>query len=274
MILMLNFLFLVPIGFLVGGFGTLIGAGGGFILVPILLLLYPHENADTITSISLAVVFFNSLAGTISYSRLKRIDYKSGIIFAIATIPGSIFGSLATGYMPRNLFNGIFGFIMILIGIFLIVRKTTSKSFSGEKKKRYLYRSVVDSDGIKYEFSYNPIIGVLISIVVGFLSSFLGIGGGIIHVPALVNFLNFPVHIATATSHFILVIMSFSGTMVHLINGVLSSSFIKVTALSIGAILGAPIGAKLSNKLKGNIIIKSLALALIIAGVRIFLMAF
>jgi uncharacterized membrane protein YfcA len=83
----INYLWLLPLGILIGVFGTLIGAGGGFILVPILLLLYPDEQTELITSISLAVVFFNALSGTWAYSRMGRIDYKSGIMFAAATIP-------------------------------------------------------------------------------------------------------------------------------------------------------------------------------------------
>jgi len=270
---MLNVLFLIPIGLLVGGFGTLIGAGGGFILVPVLLLLYPHESPDVITSISLAVVFFNSLSGSISYSRLKRIDYKSGIILAVATIPGSIVGSIITSYVPRNTFNEIFGVIMIIMGVLLVLKKENGKNNCGEIKKNYISRTVIDSDKIKYVYSYNPVLGIAISVVVGFLSSFLGIGGGIIHVPALVNLLNFPVHIATATSHFILVMMSFTGSLVHLFDGTLTKGILKIAALAIGVIFGAPIGASLSKKLKGQIIIKSLAVALALSGVKIFLMA-
>src|SRR3989337_4462408 len=88
----IQYLWLLPLGLIVGAFGTLIGAGGGFILVPVLLLLYPNEKTDLITGISLAVVFFNALSGSLAYSRMKRIDYKSGIIFSIATIPGARFG--------------------------------------------------------------------------------------------------------------------------------------------------------------------------------------
>jgi uncharacterized membrane protein YfcA len=65
----LQFLWLIPLGFLVGGYGTLIGAGGGFVLAPALLMLYPGEAPETITSISLAVVFFNALSGTLAYAK-------------------------------------------------------------------------------------------------------------------------------------------------------------------------------------------------------------
>ena len=68
---------LVLLGFAVGAFGTLVGAGGGFILTPVLLVLYPHESPQTITAISLMAVFFNALSGTFAYARQRRIDYAS-----------------------------------------------------------------------------------------------------------------------------------------------------------------------------------------------------
>ncbi len=55
--LLFDALWLLPLGVFVGTVGTLIGAGGGFILVPVLLLLYPNEAPATITTISLIVVF-------------------------------------------------------------------------------------------------------------------------------------------------------------------------------------------------------------------------
>jgi len=54
--------------------GTIIGAGGGFILLPVLLILYPDEPPEVVTGISLAVSFCNALSGTIAYARQKRIN--------------------------------------------------------------------------------------------------------------------------------------------------------------------------------------------------------
>lgn len=100
------------------------------------------------------------------------------------------------------------------------------------------------------------------------------IGGGIIHVPVLVHVLNFSVHIATATSHFVLAAMSLSGTVVHILSGALSKGAIQVAALALGALFGAQLGAKLSNRFHGVWIIRSLAVALGLVGIRIFIMAF
>ena len=75
-----HYLGLIALGIAVGAYGTLIGAGGGFVLMPVLLLLYPNQSADVLTSISLAVVFFNALSGSEAYALMKRIDYRSGFI--------------------------------------------------------------------------------------------------------------------------------------------------------------------------------------------------
>jgi uncharacterized membrane protein YfcA len=101
-----EYYWLILLGVAVGLYGTLIGAGGGFVLMPILLLLHPKISPEHLTAISLAVVFFNALAGSESYAMMKRIDYKSGLMFAAATVPGAIIGALSTSYVPRHLFNG------------------------------------------------------------------------------------------------------------------------------------------------------------------------
>jgi uncharacterized protein len=276
----LTYLWLFPLGLAIGAFGTLIGAGGGFILVPILLIVYPNENTELITSISLAVVFFNALSGSVAYARMKRIDYKSGIIFAVATIPGAILGAVSTAYVPRYAFDIIFGVLMIVAGAFLWLsakddhkqaHASPASGANGEKPARWTVRELVDADGARYRYAYNPVIGIVLSIFVGFISSLLGVGGGFIHVPALSRLLNFPVHIATATSHFVLAVMALTGTLVHIANGAFEHGTRRTAILAVGVVLGAQVGARLSNRVGGKWIIRGLALALIFVGIRLIL---
>jgi uncharacterized membrane protein YfcA len=273
-----NYIWLFPLGILIGAFGTLIGAGGGFILVPILLIVYPHEDTELITSISLAVVFFNALSGSWAYSRMKRIDYKSGIIFAIATVPGAILGAVSTAYVPRPVFDLVFGILMIAAGIFLWLSAKDEhvhanahlhQQTPGKKSSRLVLRDFIDADGMRYRYEYNPVIGIVLSVFVGFLSSLLGVGGGFIHVPALSRLLNFPVHVATATSHFVLAIMALTGTLVHIARGVFDHGVRRTAILALGVLLGAQIGARLSNRVGGKWIIRGLALALVFVGIRL-----
>ena len=267
-----EYYWLILLGLGVGLYGTLIGAGGGFVLMPFLLLLHPKLSPEHLTAISLAVVFFNALSGSESYAMMKRIDYKSGLMFAAATVPGAIIVALSTSFVPRHVFNGVFGVLLIAGSAFLFWRPTAKHHAEKPHLHHpYVYRHLVAADGEEYDYNFNPLIGLGISFVVGYASSFLGIGGGIIHVPALIYFLDFPVHIATATSHFILAIMALTGTLVHIWTGALHVGVRHTMALSIGVLLGAPIGAYLSSRVHGTWIIRSLALALGLVGIRILI---
>ena len=273
-----NYLWLLPLGLVIGAFGTLIGAGGGFILVPILLIVYPNENTELITGISLAVVFFNALSGTLAYARMKRVDYKAGGTFALATIPGAILGAVSTAYLPRHAFDMIFGVLMIVAGVFLWVSAKDDHSISAShrgdhhtdgKQAVLIVREIVDAEGIQYHYAYNPVIGIVLSVFVGFVSSLLGVGGGFIHVPALTRLLNFPVHIATATSQFVLAVMALTGTMVHVASGVFVHGVRRTAMLAVGVLVGAQVGARLSNRVGGKWIIRGLAFALVFVGLRL-----
>ena len=267
-------LWLFAFGLLVGTAGTLIGAGGGFVLVPVLLLLYPHATPETITSISLAVVFFNALSGSWAYARMKRIDYRSGLLFATATIPGAIIGALTTNHIPRRWFDAVFGLLLTGAAAYLLRYRTDADLPPGQKNPRHVERRIVEANGTAHVYSFNLRLGLWLSLFVGYVSSVLGIGGGIVHVPALVRLLNFPVHIATATSHFILAVMALTGTIVHVAAGSFSHADVSRTAfLGLGVVFGAPIGAALSVRVHGKWIIRGLAIALAFVGLRILWMA-
>ncbi|WP_254081126.1 sulfite exporter TauE/SafE family protein [Elizabethkingia anophelis] len=269
-----SFVLLMLLGFGIGTLGTLIGAGGGFILVPILILFYPDLSPESITAISMAVVAANASVGSMAYMRTKRIDYKAGIIFALATIPGSILGVLTTKHIPKHQFDNIFGIVLIILSIFLFLRGGKEKKNNSEKKVTgRIHQKITDKYGETYEYIYNMKYGIALSIFVGFFSPLLGIGGGIIHVPAMVEWLQFPVHIATATSHFILAIMSTVSVIVHYFEGSYNDPKIlkMVAALILGVIPGAFIGAYFSRKVKGKFIIKALAISLALVGIRILI---
>ncbi|MBI2859985.1 MAG: sulfite exporter TauE/SafE family protein [Chloroflexi bacterium] len=270
---MVQYLWLVPLGLVVGAYGTLIGAGGGFVLVPVLLLLYPDESPQLITTISLAVVFFNSLSGSLAYGRMGHIDYRSGLLFASTAVPGAVLGALTTSYLPRGLFDLIFALFMLISSVFLILRSGGRGKDGKRVSGRHISRRLVNTDGIEYVFSYNPVTGMVMSFFIGYISSLLGIGGGIVQVPTLIHLLNFPVPIATATSQFVLAIMSLTGTGVHAAAGVFVHGIRRTIALAIGVLLGAQFGAWLSRRLNEEWIIRSLAIALGFVGVRILLNA-
>jgi len=255
-------LLLALLGVAVGVFGTLVGAGGGFVLTPVLLVLYPDTSASTITAISLVVVFFNAVSGSLAYARQRRIDYRSGAPFAAATIPGSIIGAVVVGLVPRRLFDLLTAVLLAGAAVVLVLRRRDQHQ--SVRRSAGVRRTITDRAGTTYEYTVNVRLGLLYSVAVGFVSSFLGIGGGILHVPLMVGALGFPVHVATATSHFVLANMALAGSITHIVTGAFSggAGIHRAAALSIGVIGGAQLGAWLSQRIPGTTIQRLLALAL------------
>lgn len=265
---MSHFLLFLALGLVTGAYGTLVGAGGSFLLVPLLIWLYPSESPELLAGVSLTVVFFNALSGSIAYGRLRRIHYPSGLIFSAAALPGAILGALSTAYLPRRLFDAVIGGLLVAASVYLFLRPRPRENANAETSRYARVVSMTDRDGGSHHFAFNPILGVALSFGIGYLSSILGIGGGIIHVPVLVHWLNFPVHIATATSHFILAVVALAGSLTHLYMGTLLRGLGDIIPLSIGVVVGAQFGARLSMRLHGGIIIRGLAVALFLVGLR------
>lgn len=238
------------LGLGLGILGTLVGVGGGFLLAPLLLLFYPHDRTTQLTAISLAVVLLNAAAGSVAYGRMGRIDYRVGLIFALAGAPGSILGALASELLPRGMFDALFGLVLVSLGVFLFTRRRLPR---GED-------APVDVD---------MRLGASLSFVVGFLSSILGIGGGIIHVPLLIEVFGYPAHIATATSTFILAVMSGIGTATNLFASRLDGGFLRVAILGSGALAGAQIGAHYSARVPGRLLVRILAVLACGMGLRL-----
>ena len=249
---MIILLTLLMLGFFIGTLGTLVGVGGGFILVPIFLLVF-HYTPQQAIGTSLAVVFFNALSGTVAYIRQKKVYYDAAIRFSLATLPGAVLGSYLSHYFNNQNFYISFGVLLIVIAGLLY------------------FRSMSESEQMcDFEtFKYNRILGTLMSVLVGFLSSIFGIGGGIIHVPTMICLLGFPTHTATATSHFVLAVSSFFGVISHYFLG--NILITPALVIGFGSILGAQLGAYLALKTQAKFITILLCIALLALGIRMII---
>ncbi|MFN4243724.1 MAG: sulfite exporter TauE/SafE family protein [Tepidisphaerales bacterium] len=262
------------VGFSVGTLGTLVGVGGGFLLVPVLVMLDPLASGKAITSLSLTVVFFNAVSGTAGYLRQRRVDLKSGVMFAAATVPGALLGVLLNSVLPRETFQTLLGVLLVGLGALLLRVPPRRADDNGDDE--------VDPELPRFEFlcwrrlphvRHPYPVGVAIAFGVGMFSSVVGIGGGIVHVPALTYLLNFPVHIATATSTFVLMVSSGAGMTTHLLTGGLgaggTAGLAKAAALSAGVVVGAQVGARLAPRLSGRTLLRVLAVLMLAAGARV-----
>ena len=143
-------LLLVLLGLAVGTFGTLVGVGGGFLLAPILLVVYPDESPQTITAISLAVVCVNAAAGSFAYGRQRRIDYRSGLVFGLAGVPGAILGVFIVGLVPRQPFDAVFAALLFGVGVWLLRPNAESPRLQAQVTGSL--RELVDTRGTHYRY--------------------------------------------------------------------------------------------------------------------------
>ena len=178
--------------------------------------------------------------------------FRAATPFALATIPGAFLGSYITEYFSGNSFSLIFGTALCILAIIMY-----SKSRSKKATKSAADFSVETAQ-------FNLPLGVGLSFFVGFLSSILGIGGGVIHVPMMVFILGFPAHIAVATSTFVLMISSLVGVVSHAyLHHIV---WMPAIAIGCGAMVGAQIGARLSNKSRPRLIIVILSAVMFVLG--------
>jgi uncharacterized membrane protein YfcA len=274
---MLFFLEFLLFGLGVGIFGTMVGAGGGFILTPILLLLFPGRPSEIITATSLSVVALNALSGSIAYHRLKRIDIKTSLAYGLVASPWVVLGTFVTTRVGRGAFDVLLGLGLMALCISLFRGSAPSERIQEEKidsAAGWVERHITDIDGRVYHYFFHFRLGLWLSTGVGFLSSFFGIGGGPIYVPLLIQVLRVPVHVATATSQFLLLITTVVAVAIHFIQGNMHTMWDIIIPLSIGVIGGAPIGAKLSGKLKSNTLTRILVVLLSLISIRVLYQGF
>ncbi|OAS87681.1 MULTISPECIES: sulfite exporter TauE/SafE family protein [Metabacillus] len=272
----MEWIILVVVGIVAGTIGSLVGLGGGIIVVPMLLTLgsylpgFESVSPQVAVGTSLLVVIFTGLSSTLTYMKYKKVDYKSGLIFFIGSGPGGIVGAYANKFFNTTSFSIWFGLFMIFVSIILIVKDKLPqwKQQPGIK----VNRSYIGEDGNEISYSFQPVLGVLIAFVVGFISGLFGIGGGALMVPAMILLFMFPPHIAVATSMFIIFLSASTSSVTHIALG--NINWLYTAALIPGAWFGGRFGAVLNTKLKDKTIVNLLRIVLIIAGLKLIFEGF
>ena len=269
-----HFLFLPVLGIFVGAAGTTLGIGGGFILVPALILLFPEAPAATVTSISLAVVFLNAVSGSAGYIREGRVDVRSGVLFAIAAVPAAVLGAFATAKVGRVTFDAAFGTLMIAGAVYLLWRNRIIKLKRVRDDWPATNRVLLDKSDCIYRYNVNEPLGMGVSAAAGVVSSFFGIGGGVIQLPVMVALMKIPPPIAAGTSMFVLIFTALTGVITHIVLGEFNAGWRRAGLIGFGAVIGAQIGVRLAKRVDSGMLVMVLSIAMVVLGVRQIIAAF
>ncbi|NVM27287.1 MAG: sulfite exporter TauE/SafE family protein [Candidatus Helarchaeota archaeon] len=224
--------------------GSLMGVGGGFMMVPVFIFMGFNEGPNLLAPVlSLFVIIFIATSASLRYSREKTINYRLGLMYAPFSIIGAFLGSiilLESGLIDPFIFKIIFSVLIVVIGIRLILRRRKSNSED-------------QSDSRDQRWSYYWVI--LWGFMTGLSASIVGIGGGLIAVPVLHLFFSERIHVAIATSLFIMIFTAAASTLWHSLNliGELDTYFfIAGLLVAAGAVAGSQIGSHIQTRLKGR----------------------
>ncbi len=263
-------LLLIPLGFAIGAYGTMIGAGGGFVLVPALLFIFPDSSQREITAVSLAVILVTSASGAAAYARRRLIDYKTGLLLAAAMVPASFAGAYAVRLLPRSLFDVTFGVLLVLLAAFILSGALEGRrAIAGPvaKRRSVISRKIDRGGGVSSHYSYDIRQGVGMSAATGFVATIFGVGGGVIQVPLMATVLRIPLDVSVATTQFMLIFMAAAGTSVHAMAGDFAlTELTRAGLLGVGAIAGAQAGAAISRRLTSKTIARLLSAGLVLIG--------
>jgi uncharacterized protein len=244
---LLQLFILLATGLGIGFLSGLLGIGGGIIMTPVQYWIYTSAGLSSELAIkisfatTLAVVLPTAASGVWQHQRQGGINWKLAVFMGIFTAAGSFIGATLAAHIPGSTLKIGFGILALIVA----VRMVTVKVSDDERPIRN-----------------NPWLWIALAFPIGIITGLLGIGGGILVVPALVLVLRFRMRNAAGTSLAMMLFTSVGGIVGYAINGVNVTGLPEYTigyinwpawiALSITSIGMAQVGAILAHRVPGK----------------------
>jgi hypothetical protein len=237
-------------GIVAGVLGSMLGLGGGIMIVPGLTLLFGLPVKTAIAASVVAVVA-NSLAGSAVYVRKGMPHIKLAMILEVTTTIGAVVGSLVAVWVSARWLYGIFA--LVALYIVYAMRRPSASEANCEPRGALpaAYEDPATGQTVRYGVNHIS-TGLGISTLAGILSSLIGVGGGVIKVPIMTQVMGVPFKAATSTSTFMIGITTATAAIVYYGHGYIVPAIAIPVAL--GAVVGAQFGSRLGSKAKSSVL--------------------
>lgn len=265
-------IFLVSI--IAGILGSILGLGGGIIIIPALTLMFQVDIKYAIGASIIAVIATSSGAA-VAYIRDKITNIRIGMFLEIATTVGAITGAFIGGFLsPKYLF--IIFSVLMFYSTLMMIKKAGSElpqnvvqdpladklKLNGEYYDKALKKDVkYNVSGVKSGF------GVMYA--AGIMSGLLGIGSGSFKVMAMDVFMKLPMKVSSSTSNFMIGVTAAASAGVYLVRGDIRPDIAGPVAL--GVLVGATLGAKIMQYLKSKTIRMIFIPVLLYVAIQMFM---
>ncbi|MEW6261300.1 MAG: sulfite exporter TauE/SafE family protein [Thermodesulfobacteriota bacterium] len=280
---------LIILGIGVGVIGGFFGMGGAWMVTPGLNILgFPMAFA---IGTDIAHMAGKSLISTMRHGKFGNVDYKLGLIMLVGTVVGFEVGAQMVMWLERlgnveKVVRWIYLALLILIAwmVFHDVAKRKQKERDAAKQGKQVDALATGIEWHKtlHKIKIPPMVHlrvagiycsawlpILVSFLTGWLAGILGIGGGLIRMPALIYFIGCPTHVAVGTDLFEVMISGLYGAATYTYKG--RTELVAAVIMLIGAAIGAQIGSVATKYIKGYGIRVAFGIAVIACAVSILL---
>ena len=253
-----------------GAVGSLLGLGGGVFLVPFLVLVL-HVPMHLAVGISLTTVIATSSVVTSGRMGRSLVNLRLGMVLEVATTAGGLTGGLVAVMLPAGTLQRIFGVVATLGALAMVWRLDRRnvildpEADTGRLGGRYF--ETESGSVVSYRVRRLP-LAMAVSFAAGSVSSLLGVGGGILKVPALNAWCGVPLRAAAATSAFMIGVTATAGAVIYYGRGEIVPWMAASTVL--GVLAGSRAGFAVGERARAKWL--KLLLAAILAAVGVLML--
>jgi uncharacterized membrane protein YfcA len=276
-----NALLIVALGGLVGVLSGLFGVGGGFLTTP-LLIFYGIPPSIAVASATTQITGA-SVSGVFAHMKRGGVDLRMGLVMIAGGLVGSLAGAglfrLAQASGQIDVVIGLL-YVLLLGSIGTLMLRDAVKALGWWKPAeteapRKRHHRLVASLPFRWRFYasglyLSPLAPLALGFLAGILTVLLGIGGGFILVPAMIYLLGMAPRVVVGTSLVMILAVSAATTMIHALT-TQSVDIVLAALLLVGGVLGAQYGARLTTRLKPDLLRFSLALIILLVALRMAL---
>ena len=248
-------LIVLGVSYAAGLLGSLVGVGGGIIVVPALTLLVGVGIEKAIAASIISVIATSSGAAA-SYVTERITNMRLGMVLEVSTVIGALTGAFIAQWVSTRALYLIFVLVLAYTAWSMIRTKARPVAVAPDAlaDRLRLHGSYFDRSlgrEVPYRVSRTK-LGLAVSYVAGVSSGLLGIGGGVLKVPVMNLAMGLPIKVCTATSNFMIGVTAATGASVYFMRGEVLP-FV-AAPVAVGVLLGAKTGASLMGGMKNDAI--------------------
>jgi len=236
------------VGFAIGIAAAVLGIGGGVLLVPLLHLALGLEMHRAVGT-SLLIILFTALSASIAYLRRGLVLARVAALMEPGSMLGVFVGASLSHSLDPRLLRACFAPVLLYVAARMWARERRSRRALSLRTPPYIL--------------------VAVGVLAGFLSGLLGIGGGIVKVPAMSILMGIPIHSAVATSELMIVATAMAGVVVHSSAGYVD--YLIAALIAPFTVMGSQVGARLAVRLRAAVVSRTFSVLLALIAARMLL---